>query len=186
DGRGAGVGSPAIGFAAEGEAMPEHVALAYAKAMKTPVNKAPAPTTFEQRFSAWGGAYGGSGKMSRDTAAAGSPDVPTPTGGFAAGVDYRGAPGSVVGFALAGGGTNWALGNGTGTGRSDVFQAGLYGSTGWGALYLSAALAYAWYDVSTDRFSLAGNQLRADFNAHSIGGRVETGYRFATALVSII
>ena len=48
--------------------------------------------------------------------------------GFAAGADYRVAPGTVVGFALAGGGTNWSLAGGLGTGNSDAFQAGVYGS----------------------------------------------------------
>src|SRR3954463_10052919 len=47
-----------------------------------------------------------------------------------------------VGFALAGGGTGWGLANGLGSGRSDAFQAGVYGTTRAGNAYLSAALAY--------------------------------------------
>ena len=51
------------------------------------------------------------------------------TYGFASGIDYRVTPDTVVGFALAGGGTNWGLAQGLGSGRSDAFQAGVYGTT---------------------------------------------------------
>ena len=34
--------------------------------------------------------------------------------------------------------------------------------------------------MSTDRFAFAGDHLTASFNAQSFGGRVESGYRFAT------
>jgi outer membrane autotransporter protein len=34
--------------------------------------------------------------------------------------------------------------------------------------------------MSTDRFAFAGDHLSASFNAQSYGGRVESGYRFAT------
>jgi outer membrane autotransporter protein len=36
--------------------------------------------------------------------------------------------------------------------------------------------------MSTDRFALAGDHLTADFNARSLGARVETGYHAGTAL----
>jgi hypothetical protein len=42
-----------------------------------------------------------------------------------AGLDYRVAPGTVVGFALAGGGTGWSLAQNLGSGGSDAFQAGV-------------------------------------------------------------
>ena len=139
--------------------------------------------SFEQRWSVWGGAYGGYNKTSGDPVVVGSHDLTARTGGFAAGMDYRVAPGTVVGFALAGGGTNWSLANGLGGGKSDAFQAGVYGSTRSGPLYVAAALAYAWHDVSTDRFAFAGNHLAADFNAQSFGGRIETGYRIGSPTV---
>ena len=48
--------------------------------------------------------------------------------------------------------------------------------------YLSAALAYGWQDITTDRtVTIAGiDQLRAQFNANALSGRVEGGYRFVT------
>ena len=45
---------------------------------------------------------------------------------------------------------------------------------------LSTALAGAWYRTATDRFvTIAGSDhLAADFNARSVGARVEGGHRF--------
>src|ERR1019366_8888076 len=52
----------------------------------------------------------------------GSHDLSARTGGFAAGADYRVSPFTMLGFALAGGGTNWSMAQGLGGGRSDAFQ----------------------------------------------------------------
>ncbi len=47
--------------------------------------------------------------------------------------------------------------------------------------YMSAAVAYAWHRVTTERFLnvLDSDHLAADFSAYNIGGRIEGGYRFA-------
>jgi fibronectin-binding autotransporter adhesin len=101
DGR-SGAGGGAIGFAPERAELPEDIALAYAKILKEP----PKPQSFEHRWSVWGSGYGGSNRTSGDVAVVGSHDLSARTAGGAAGLDYRLAPGTVVGFALAGGGTN--------------------------------------------------------------------------------
>jgi outer membrane autotransporter protein len=173
----AGLSGPAIGFAPEREAVPNEVALAYAAVLKAPPVQAP---SFEQRWSAWGGAYGGGNRTSGDPAVLGSHDLTASTAGFAGGLDYRVTPDTVVGVALAGGGTSWSLANGLGGGKSDAFQAGAYGATRWGAAYVAAALSYTHHWMSTDRFAFASEHLTASFNAQSIGARVESGYRFAT------
>ena len=69
-----------------------------------------------------------------------------------------------------------------GSGRSDLFQAGAFVRHNIGAAYISAALAYGWQDVTTDRtVTIAGvDRLRAEFNANAWSGRVEGGYRFVT------
>jgi outer membrane autotransporter protein len=87
----------------------------------------------------------------------------------------------VVGFALGGGSTNFGLSDGFGGGHSDMFQAAVYSLTRVNAAYVSAALAYGWYRVSTDRYvTVAGtDHLTADFSANNVGGRIEGGYRFA-------
>ena len=73
----AGTGGPALGFAPEREALPEDIALAYSAVLKAPPTK---PPTFEQRWTAWGGAYGGSNRTSaairRCSAATISPPAP--------------------------------------------------------------------------------------------------------------
>jgi uncharacterized protein with beta-barrel porin domain len=98
----------------------------------------------------------------------------------------RGLRRFAAGFALAGGGTNFSV-NGFGTGRSDLFQAGAFVRHTVGPAYFTAALAYGWQDVTTDRtVTIAGiDQLRARFNANAFSGRVEDGYRFATPWMGV-
>jgi autotransporter-associated beta strand protein len=176
DGRGNPIGGSAIGFAPEREELPDDVALAYAKILKAP----PKPQSFDQPWSVWGAGYGGSNRTTGESIVAGSHDLAASTAGGAAGLDYRLAPGTVVGFALAGGGTNWSLAQALGGGKSDAFQAGLYGTARSGAAYVAAAFAFTNHWMSTDRFAFAGDHLSANFNAQSYGGRVESGYRVAT------
>jgi autotransporter-associated beta strand protein len=167
---------PALGFAPERQPLPEDVALAYAQVLKAP----PKPQTLEQRWSLWGGSYGGTNRTTGDPLVVGSHDLSARAVGVAAGLDYHLTRDTVVGFALAGGGTGWSLAQGLGGGKSDAFQAGVYGATRWGAAYLAAAFAFTNYWMSTDRFAFAGDHLSASFNAQSLGGRVESGYRFGT------
>jgi uncharacterized protein with beta-barrel porin domain len=184
DGRGGdAVHGGAMGFAPERTDVPADVALAYAKATKAQVSS-PAPA-FEQRWSVWGSGFGGSNRTGGDPVVVGSHDVSARATGFAAGADYRVAPDTVVGLALGGGGTNWALAQGLGGGNSDAFQAGVYGATRSGPAYVTAALAFANHWMSTDRVAFAGDHLGASFNAQSYGGRVETGYRAATPLGAV-
>jgi outer membrane autotransporter protein len=168
----------ALGFAPEREAHPQDVTLAYAKAVKAPVYKA--PPLFDPHWSVWAGGYGGYNHTGGDPAVVGSHDLTARTFGFAGGLDYHFSPDTVAGFALAGGGTNWSLAQGLGGGKSDAFQAGVYAATRFGPWYLASALAFTNHWMSTDRFAAFGDYLTADFNAQSFGGRVEGGYRFAT------
>src|ERR1700738_296812 len=103
DGR-AGVGGVyghAIPFAPDREPLPEDIALAYSKVLRTPAYKA---TPFEQRWSVWGAGYGGANHTSGDLLVVGSHDLSAHTAGGAGGLGYRGAPGAIGGFARAGGG----------------------------------------------------------------------------------
>ena len=165
------------GFAPESPSAAPRPPLIYkAPVYKAPVEAAPDP----RRWGIWAAAYGGQNNTTGD-ALAGSHDRSARTFGFATGLDYRVTPYTVVGFALAGGGTNYGLSDGFGGGHSDMFQAAVYSSTRINAAYVSAALAYAWHRVSTDRFvTVAGtDHLTADFSANNVGGRIEGGYRFA-------
>jgi outer membrane autotransporter protein len=112
----------------------------------------------------------------------GSHDTSASAAAFAAGIDYRLSPNTIVGIALAGGGTSWNVTAGLGGGSSDMFQAGVYASHHWGAAYLSGAVAYNLHDVTTNRtVTIAGtDMLRARFQANGVGARLEGGYRYAT------
>jgi uncharacterized protein with beta-barrel porin domain len=136
---------------------------------------------FAQRWSVWAAGYGGS-QTTDGNAALGSNTATSRIAGTAVGADYRFSPFTLAGFALAGGGTNFSLANGLGSGRSDLFQAGAFVRHTVGPAYISAALAYGWQDITTDRtVTIAGvDQLRAQFNANAYSGRVEGGYRFVT------
>jgi outer membrane autotransporter protein len=139
---------------------------------------------YEPRLTVWGAGFGGSNRTSGDLAVIGSHDLSARTAGGAAGLDYRLTPDTVLGFALAGAGTDWSLSQGLGGGKSDAFQAGLYGATKSGPAYLAAAFAFTNHWMSTDRFAV-GDHLTASFNAQSYGGRLEGGYRFATPYAGI-
>jgi YVTN family beta-propeller protein/autotransporter-associated beta strand protein len=184
DGR-AGVGGIYGGvtrFAPDSEPLPEDIALAYAKVLRTPVYKA---LPFEQRWSVWGAGYGGANRTSGDPLVVGSHDLSAQTAGGAAGLDYLLAQGTIVGFALAGGGTGWSLAQGFGSGRGDAFQAGVYAKMYSGPFYLAGALAYTQHWMSTDRIAFAGDRLQAQFSAESFGGRAEAGYRIANPIAAI-
>jgi autotransporter-associated beta strand protein len=179
DGRGGAAGS-ATGFAAEDEPLPPEIASAYAAVFKAP----PKPIPFEQRWNLWGSAYGGYNRTASD-ANAGTADVTARAGGFAAGADYRLSPSTIVGFALAGGETSWQLAQGLGGGSGNAFQAGVYGKTRSGPIYIAASLAYAQHWMSTDRVAFAFDRLTTKFNAESYGGRIETGYRYLFPMVAV-
>ena len=142
-------------------------------------NKAPS-LDFEQRWNVWAAGYGGSQTTDGNTAL-GSNNTTSNIYGTAVGVDYRVSPSTLAGFALAGGGTSFNV-NGLGWGRSDLFQAGAFVRHVAGQAYVTAALAYGWQDVTTNRtVTVAGfDQLRAQFNASAISGRIEGGHRTVT------
>jgi uncharacterized protein with beta-barrel porin domain len=140
---------------------------------------------FDQRWSVWGSAFGG-GSNTSGNAALGSNDATARAFGFAVGADYRLSRDTLAGFALAGGGTNFSV-SGFGSVRSDLFQAGAFIRHTIGAAYITAAAAYGWQDVTTERtVTVAGfERLRAQFNANAYSGRVEGGYRYVTPWMGI-
>ena len=138
----------------------------------------PLAPAFEQRWSVWAAGFGGS-QRTDGNAVVGSNDARSSVYGTAVGADYRFSPNTIAGFAMAGGGTNFSV-NTLGTGRSDLFQVGAFIRHTNGPAYVTAALAYGWQDITTDRMvTVAGlDHLRAEFNANAWSGRVEGGYRF--------
>jgi uncharacterized protein with beta-barrel porin domain len=171
----AGENDTASAYAANGKTRSKSERDAYAAVYrKAPLLADP----FTQRWSTWAAGYGGSQTTDGNTVL-GSNNTRSSIGGVAVGADYRFSPFTLAGFAIAGGGTNFSV-NGLGSGRSDLFQAGVFVRHNVGAAYLSGALAYGWQDITTDRtVTIAGTDLlRANFNTNAYSGRVEGGYRF--------
>lgn len=144
--------------------------------------KAPLRQTYDPHWSVWASGFGGSQTTDGNTAT-GSNSATNRIFGVAAGADYLLSPRTIAGFALAGGGTNFSVAN-SGSGRSDLFQAGGYVRHTVGAAYISGALAYGWQDVITDRVAMA-DRLHAEFNANALSGRIEGGYRFAAKWMGV-
>ncbi|MCP2211868.1 autotransporter-associated beta strand protein [Bradyrhizobium diazoefficiens] len=155
---------------------------AYAMATKAPLLSSQ-PSS---RWSVWAAGYGGSAEVGGN-AQVGSQDLTARVAGGAAGADYRISLDTLVGFALGGGGLNYSLANAMGSGSADMFQAGVYGRHNFGPAYVSAALAYGWHDVTTNRTVAPGgfDQLQSRFKADTFSARFEGGYRFATPWIGI-
>jgi len=173
-------------------AEPQHGPMVVKALGIAPVDPAPAARTRSafasfagahdpRRWGVWGAGYGGHGRATGDPLGAGSHDRSVSVFGYAMGIDHRVTPATVVGMAFSGGATRYGLAEGHGSGRSEMFQAAVYSSTRIGAGYISAALAYGWHSVTTNRYvTFAGtHHLTAGFSAHNVGGRIEGGYRFA-------
>jgi len=179
---GAGAGTGATQFAEEGSASPDKSRSkserdAYAAIYrKTPIRDA-----YEPRWSVWAAGFGGS-QTTDGNAALGSNTATSRVFGVAMGADYLLSPSTIAGFALAGGGTSFSIANELGGGRSDLFQAGAFIKHKVGAAYITAAAAYGWQDVTTDRtVTIAGiDRLQANFNANAFSGRIEGGNRYVT------
>ena len=117
---------------------------------------------------------------SGDPAVIGSHDLSARTAGFAGGLDYRLTPNTVVGFALAGGGTNWSLAQRSRRRqerclpgrrlRRDPFGPGL----SRGRLRLHQSL-----DVDRP-LRLCRRPPHRQLQRAELGARLESGYRFAT------
>lgn len=175
-GDGFGGGSGTTGYADE-------EALAYAQkrnpndALGAIYTKVRPVQTFEQRWSVWVAGFGGS-QTTSGNAVVGSNNTNSSIAATAVGADYRISPFTIAGFSLAGGGTGFSVAN-SGSGHSDMFQAGVFIRHTVGAAYISGALAYGWQDFTTNRTVTAAgiDQLQARFNANTYSGRVEGGYR---------
>jgi uncharacterized protein with beta-barrel porin domain len=169
----------ASAYASDGRRRTSAERDAYAMFTKAP------PAVFEQRWSVWAAGFGGS-QTTDGNATVGSNNTTSSVYGTAVGADYSISPFTVAGFALAGGGTNFNVA-GSGSGHSDLFQAGAFIRHTVGPAYISAALGYGWQDITTNRTVTAAgtSQLRAQFDANAFSGRLEGGYRFVTPWMGV-
>ncbi|WP_416367057.1 autotransporter outer membrane beta-barrel domain-containing protein [Rhodopseudomonas palustris] len=139
---------------------------------------------FVPHWNVWGAGFGGS-QTTDGNASLGSATATSRLAGIAAGADYWLSPQTVAGFAMAGGATQFGLTGGLGSGTSDLIQVGGFIRHSFGASYLTAAVAYGWQDITTERTVAIGglNQLRANFNANAYSARVEAGHRWIVPVI---
>jgi uncharacterized protein with beta-barrel porin domain len=137
-----------------------------------------AATLDSRRWGVWAAAYGDQNRTKGGSLAH---DRTIGSASLATGLDYRVTPDTVIGFALAGGGTDFDLSGGLGGGHSEMFQTAVYNTTRFDDAYVSGALAYAGHWGSTERElnMVNGDRLTSSFFASNLGARIETGYRFA-------
>ena len=86
---------------------------------------------------------------------------------------------TVVGFALAGGGTNWSVATGSAAARATRSRPASTRATHSGPAYLAAALAYTNHWMSTDRFAF-GDHLTAELQRAELRRPRRSGYRVGT------
>ena len=132
-------------------------------------------------WSVWAATFGGSANLPGDNDA-GSHDTSSDAFGIATGWDLAMSDDTLLGLAVAGGGTRWNIDDGLGDGDSTFLQLGAHVTQRFGSSYLSAAGAYAWHSMSTERTVdvMGSERLEADFNASNLSGRIEGGHRFDT------
>jgi uncharacterized protein with beta-barrel porin domain len=163
---------PALAFAPERPILPASAADALARVARTT-----GPTSGKPLWSSWASGFGGYNRIVGDPIGTGTHDLSSRIAGIASGFDYSPSPDAILGLAVAGGGTNWGLSQGSGTGRSDFFQAGTYASLHWGPAYLSSAFGFANHWASTARVAGFGDHFAGSFEGQSYGGRAEAGFR---------
>ena len=149
----AGTSGPALGFAPERTGAARGHRPRLFQGDQGAGDKAGA-RPYEQRWSAWGGAFGGNNKTSGDPAVVGSTISPRapPASPPASTIASRPTVSSVSRSPAAA--PTGASRNGLGGGKSDAFQAGVYGATRSGPAYLAAAFAFTNHWMSTDRFAV--------------------------------
>lgn len=136
-----------------------------------------ASPTFRNRWNAWAAGFGGS-QTTDGHGITGFNTARSSIYGTAVGADYWFSPQTVAGFAMAGGGTSFSVING-GTGRSDLMQTGAFVRHTIGNAYVTAAAAYGWQAITTDRSVTAGvTELRGSLQANTYAGRIEGGQRY--------
>ncbi|MBT1153973.1 autotransporter domain-containing protein [Aminobacter anthyllidis] len=168
---------------AYGEVRPTPAQTGIDAALAAPNKAAPLqPSRFDQRW--WAAGFGGA-RTTDGNVDTGSNTATSKAYGMAVGADYGLSPDTLIGFAVAGGGTSFDIAGGQGSGNSDMFQAGAFVRHQMGSGYVTGALAYGWQDVTTERLGSDALSLRANFATSTVSGRIEAGYRHAMPALGV-
>jgi subtilase-type serine protease len=135
----------------------------------------------------WSVATGGGGHLGAD-AASGAAHLDFDSWGGIAGIDYAVAPNVLVGVALGGSGSSFSVSDRQTTGSAGGGEGGVYAIGRWGGFYGAGTLAYGRYNIDTTRTVSALGMTatpKASFDDGVLTGRLEGGYRFATAFANL-
>jgi len=157
--------------------------LSYAAAKKGKTADHPAfkemapPAPYQPRWRAWLTGFDGAFKLAGE-AGIGSASISHDTGGLAGGLDYQLAPDMLLGFAIGGSSSNFAVRDRITSGHLEGAHFGGYGVKTWGSLYAAGALSFGTFRNSETR-TIAGvgptETATADFGSNLFSGRVEVG-----------
>jgi autotransporter-associated beta strand protein len=129
----------------------------------------------------WLSLYGGTTRLSGDTALIGSHPLDGDTFGIVGGQEWTLSPVVTLGAVLSGGTESFSLGSGLGKGRANAFDAGGYGYLTLSPhIYGAFLLALGVDDVDTRRVvTVSGTDtLTGQVTAFQFGARYETGVNF--------
>ncbi|RUX24454.1 autotransporter domain-containing protein [Mesorhizobium sp. M7A.F.Ca.US.011.01.1.1] len=144
----------------------------------------------ERRWNYWATAGGNSGVVSGDPIV-GSAGLGYKSGNFAAGLDSQGDPDILMGFALGGVASSFAVPDRETSGNIVGGHAGAYGARKWGQFYINGSLAMDLYSNTTDRFTsvpgapdplnpvpaISREHWTGDFMSAGFGTTLEAGWR---------
>jgi outer membrane autotransporter protein len=157
--------------------------LSYAAAKKGKTADHPAfkemapPAPYQPRWRAWLTGFDGAFKLAGE-AGIGSASISHDTGGLAGGLDYQLAPDMLLGFAIGGSSSNFAVRDRITSGHLEGAHFGGYGMKTWGPLYAAGALSFGTFRNSETR-TIAGvgptETATGDFGSNLFSGRVEVG-----------
>ncbi|TCH99805.1 hypothetical protein EJV46_03810 [Roseococcus sp. SYP-B2431] len=130
------------------------------------------------RYAVWASGFGGGGRIG-SSGNVGTYAATASGGGVAVGTDVRLNAQVVAGMALAGSGAMTRLSDSMGRAETSQIQGAIYGTGTFGALRLSAAVAYGGMDVTTRRSVpfLGLGDIRGRYTSSGVSTRLEAGWR---------
>jgi outer membrane autotransporter protein len=136
-----------------------------------------APAPYQPRWRAWLTGFDGTAKLDGE-AGIGSASLSHNTGGLAGGLDYQFAPDVLLGVAIGGSSSDFAVRDRITSGHLEAAHFGAYGVKTWGSLYAAGALSFSTFWNRTSR-TIAGvgatEMATASFGSNLFSGRLELG-----------
>ncbi|MGL4892541.1 MAG: autotransporter outer membrane beta-barrel domain-containing protein, partial [Aeromonas veronii] len=140
-----------------------------------------APRDLPKNHRLWGAAMGETARVDGDTFTIGSARIKTNDGQLAVGADVALGRDTMAGVAISAGQSEATLANGMGSAKAEIYQAGLYGMTKFGAFSLAASGAYSSLQMETNRAVpvLGANSVKGKYRAEAWSGRIEGAWAVA-------